>query len=477
MNKLVLQFLLLFAILLFVSNVDAQANWPYGDKGTGLAVMENGTVLIGGEIRSREEQAPDLMVIALDNCGNPASYRRFGDAQQDGALSLLPTRDGGVLAVGYTYFPEFGRGRHDYYMLKFDANLRLEWEQLWGGVLRDMAYRALELDNGFLVAGYTRSSGSLGQFGLIMIDRDGQLQWAQNYGDAYTDYARDLALTSTGLVVLGTAGGIDSPTQSNHHNQDADILLIETDPNGVEIGRRYLGGNRHDFGERLLSVDGGGYYLLGSSQSSGAGSFDMLLARLDASLDTLWTRTYGGTDFEYGQDMARDNEGNLYLAGTSASRANHLPQPVVIKVDPSGDVIWQTEIESQFPAYGQAIASHPAGGFVLTGHQEKNDGNTELLVARLWEDGQLGFLRYEALEPTLFPNPVVGTSEIDPGTGVACQPFTWEVYDSGGRLILKRVSDGQSRMEVRKEEFPAGIYIYKVVTDDEQVGTGKFIVH
>ena len=61
--------------------------------------------------------------------------------------------------------------------------------------------------------------------------------------------------------------------------------------NGDEEWTQRMGGHGHDFIRSVRPApDGLGYYMFGSSQSGGAGSFDMWLVRLDLSGQLEWQK-------------------------------------------------------------------------------------------------------------------------------------------------------------------------------------------
>ena len=73
-----------------------------------------------------------------------------------------------------------------------------------------------------------------------------------------------------------------------------------------------LGGYLHDWGKDMVMNEDGDFYLFGSTQSFGAGSFDMYLVKMDNLGNKLWEKTFGDTDFEYGDAISFDPAGNLF---------------------------------------------------------------------------------------------------------------------------------------------------------------------
>ena len=94
-----------------------------------------------------------------------------------------------------------------------------------------------------------------------------------------------------------------------------DLQLTVLDDSGkIQLQKTY-GGTSYDKGSAVLPTSDGGYLLLGSTSSFGAGNYDILLIKVDASGEQLWQQTYGGFFNEYGEKMSL-TDGILTIEGS-----------------------------------------------------------------------------------------------------------------------------------------------------------------
>jgi len=97
----------------------------------------------------------------------------YGGTENDGALSLVQTSDGGYAMVGYTR--SFGAGEDDFWLVKTDEAGNMEWKQTYGGTGSDIASSLVETsDGGYAIAGYTFSGGAVNSdLWLVKTDEKG----------------------------------------------------------------------------------------------------------------------------------------------------------------------------------------------------------------------------------------------------------------------------------------------------------------
>ena len=83
--------------------------------------------------------------------------------------------------------------------------------------------------------------------------------------------------------------------------------------------QRTYGGTFFEDGRSVQQTSDGGYIVAGFTNSFGAGGGDVYLIKTNSSGDTLWTRTYGGIDYDQGISVQQTSDGGYIVAGITYS--------------------------------------------------------------------------------------------------------------------------------------------------------------
>ncbi|NNE43929.1 MAG: serine hydrolase, partial [Gemmatimonadetes bacterium] len=145
-----------------------------------------------------------------------------------------------------------------------------------------------------------------------------------------------------GIAVTATRDGgfVTTGTTRSFGNGGEDVYLVRTDADGVESFSATVGGADNDCGWSVHELEDGGLVVAGFTESFGAGKTDAYLIRMDASGDTLWTRTYGGPEDDFVWDCLPVDDGFI-LAGQTASSGEGDADFYLLKTDRQGDVQWE----------------------------------------------------------------------------------------------------------------------------------------
>jgi len=295
----------------YVNGTLAWANTLGGannDAGNALSLSPDGSIVISGDTTSFGAGNLDVLLAKWYANGTLAWANTLGGSSNDRSFALAHSLDGSILVLGSTQ--SFGAGSNDVLLSKWHANGTLAWVNTLGGLGWDDGNAiAIGPDGSIVVLGYTYSFGTGSQdFLLAKWYANGTLAWANTLGGTSSDNGKALALGSDGSILV--SGYISSFGAGN-----TDVLLAKWHSNGTLAWANTLGGASGDGGNALALDSDGSVVVSGYTQSFGAGSDDVLLAKWYANGTLAWANTLGSTDTDYGSALAIDSDGSIVVSG------------------------------------------------------------------------------------------------------------------------------------------------------------------
>ena len=180
------------------------------------------------------------------------------------------------------------------------------------------------------------------------------------FGGTGYESAEDIIQTNdSGYVITGYttsfgAGGYD-------------VLLVRTNQFGDTLWSKTFGGSGSDYGKSIQMTNDGGYIIAGYTTSFGAGNYDVYLIKTDGLGNTLWTKTYGGTNDDRGYSVKQTTDNGYIIAGYTRSYGSGNVETYLIKTNTNGDAIWTKAIgTSGFSEYGTSVIQTDDGGYFIT---------------------------------------------------------------------------------------------------------------
>lgn len=202
---------------------------------------------------------------------------------------------------------------------------------------------------------------------------DGKVWWTKTY--AHEEYDRMLLAMATyadGSALLTAYE--KKPADTCHY------LLIKADPAGdtVWIRKIFFSASAVPPAARMIPLSDGGALLAAAAESDNL--WDVLLMRFDASGNTLWSKTFGGTEDDYAADAVETADGFTVIATTASADGDvtgqhGLTDIWIIKVDGAGNLLWSKCLGGSGYEHGRSIATLADGSLLLAGNSTSNDGD------------------------------------------------------------------------------------------------------
>ena len=286
--------------------------------------------------------------------------RTYGGAADDEGNSVLQTNDGGYIVAGYT--SSSGAGGYDVYVVKTDSIGDEIWARTYGDAGSEGGFSVQQTyDSGYVIAGHTNSLGAGGNdVYLIKTDAGGDVQWSKTYGGAADDGGCSVQQTAdSGYIIAGYTMSFGAG--------EGDIYLVKTDANGDTQWTRTFGGSHADEGCAVEQSTDGGYIIAAGTTSFGSGNWDAYVIKADANGDTLWTRTFGGPYKDEGYSVQQTSDGGFITTGATELDVGHVPDVYLVKTNADGDSLWTRAVESPDGAYGWSVRQTADSGYVIAG--------------------------------------------------------------------------------------------------------------
>jgi len=360
--------------------------------------------------------------------------RCYGGTDDDRGFSVCETYDGNYTIAGYT--ESFGSGYSDVYLIKTNLTGDTLWTKTYGGIMKDYGYSVCETsDSGYIIAGYIGYiplySRNWYNVYLIKTTSEGDTLWTKNYGSTYHEYGYSICETNDeGFIIVGWSDVIGPGW--------ACVYILKTDSLGEQMWTKYYGGDEWDFGNSICETSEGGYIVAGQTNSFGAGGFDVYLLRIDSSGDTLWTKTYGGINDDIGYSICKTSDEGYIITGYTSSFGAGWEDVYLVKIDSVGDTVWTRTYGGTDYDRGYSVCETSDSGYIIGGWTRSfGEGS-----------GDMYLIKTDAFGDTLWT-----------------RTFGSVNYDQG--LSVQETSDGGYIITGYTASFGAGNYdVYLVKTDE-----------
>jgi len=335
----------------------------YNDYGESVQQTTDGGYVAAGYTESYGAGNADVYLVKTDSFGNLDWNYTFGGSDTDRGYSVKQTFDGGYIIVGST--SSYGAGGFDIYLIKTNSSGTLDWNYTFGGSSADEGYSVQQTsDGGYIITGYTLSYGAGGyDVYLIKTDSSGTLDWNQEFGSSsFTDFGYSVQQTSDGGYII--AGSTNSYGAGGF-----DIYLIKTDSSGTLDWNYTFGGSGSEHAASVQQTTDGGYIFTGFTTTYGAGGTDIWVLKTDDSGVLDWNQTFGTAITDQGRSVQQTSDGGYIITGNAYDVAGS--DIWLIKTNSSGSQLWALDIDSNYN--GHSVQQTTDGGYIVTGNAKSSE--------------------------------------------------------------------------------------------------------
>jgi hypothetical protein len=249
--------------------------------------------------------------------------------------------------------------------------------QDWG-----LSLAVLPGEAGFVIAGETQSKGEgLADAWLLAYDVHGVPLWDRTYGGVEWDTANAVAALPGGGIAF--AGSTKSKGAGG-----SDAWMVITDNQGQPVQEKLLGGQWGESAKAIVAVEEG-FWLLATASPEQDISPQVWLLKLDEDMEVSWEHLYGNGQVNQVTDLAITADGGAVIAGRRMSDGFTDWDPMLIRVDGQGNLVWETVVIMEMADEGQEVVVLPDGFALYGSTKSKNAGAWDSWLARFDLAGNL----------------------------------------------------------------------------------------
>ncbi len=350
---------------------------------------------------------------------SPFRQWHYGTSGEDRPSKIIKTDDSGRLIIGTNGAADYDATHHwdsyDFWIIKTDSAGNIQWQYSYGGTQSDVPTDIAVLpDHRYIVAGYSWSrDGDVNvDYGcyniwVVRVDSNGAYQFDVVQGSG-CEQAYAIKAYDDGSYVLAAYTESDDGdfTNTGHHGYE-DFALIKVNNSGNVVWAKQYGGTNDEEAYALVDFDDS-YYLIGHTKSNDEqvqnnhGNADIWVVKTDLNGNFIWGKTFGGSNFDKADAAIKTMDGNILIVGVTYSNDGDVTNYHnygdiwAIKIDTSGNLIWQKAIGGTYYDEGFSVKQLPDSTFLIVGTSMSNDGDIpqnfgkrDYIAVRLSNNGQI----------------------------------------------------------------------------------------
>ncbi len=365
----------------WLATYDGPANGS--DYGTGIRLDASGNVFVTGSSAGGGTNA-DYLTLKYDPTGTQVWVTRYNNPPTNGndyGSDIALDAAGNVYVTGYSAGTGTG---DDFATVKYDASGNQLWVARYNNPSMngtDRGYSVgVDAAGNVYVGGTSRGATSGDDYATVKYNSSGTEQWVARYNGPGngSEYLNGLALDAAGNIhVTGGSYGLgNSP----------DFATIEYSPSGAEswVARYDYPLPSAEYGQKVAMDAAGNVYVTGNCTDPYSSS-DYATIKYDAAGNQVWFAQYNGpgNSTDNGYAVTVDGSGNVYVTGLSGG-PNNSPDYATIKYDAAGNQLWVARYDGPNNGldWANSIAVDALGNVYVTGYSVGNMTSTDYATAK-----------------------------------------------------------------------------------------------
>ncbi len=191
------------------------------------------------------------------------------------------------------------------------------------------------------------------------------------------------------LAVTSDGGFVGTGQHGTSGAGSCDVYVYKVDACGEPEWFKTYGGTGEDGGHSVQQTSDGGYIVAGLAHF-GAGNYDMLLLKLDALGNMQWSKVYGGGAADFGLQAIETADGGYILSGFLSGLGFGATDIALIKTDANGNTQWMKVYGGAGGEWGNYVEQTNDGGYIVAGYTTSfGAGGFDIYLLKIDSGGSL----------------------------------------------------------------------------------------
>jgi len=380
----------------------------------------------------------DVFVTKLDKKGRIISQLILGGQGLEEVEKVIPTKDGGVLMGIYSRSGIYdGQSKSKInskdLLLQNPGSLNLNSgnnsqssaNQSGGNSSTSNNQNSIEnYDIHFYGKAYNNYGE--GDYWIVKLDKNGNVQWEKNFGGSEDDHIRTMALTGSGYIIGGESRSQTSGNKRAKLEEGTDLWVLALDEEGNEQWQQSYNFRNRDVLMSLNEIkeqreknkeETKGFLIGGYTQSEG---------KVQSQDETFW----------------------------------------MLYIDKNGKEVWRKYVEGREKKKEERLTSailNRDGSYILAGTSAEELGKENWKVVKLLDSDVENLMENKDLQ--IYPNPVKDYCYVE--IGLDFENADIYLYDMTGKII-QQLQTKNKVTKVNTSKLPQGVYIIKASIPTQQ---------
>lgn len=405
-----------------------------------IQTVDQGFVVAGSTTQTKLGYgSKDVLITKLDKTGKIVNQILLGGKGFDETERIIPTKDGGALIGIYSRSGIYDGKAKD----KMDSKVFMSYDKdINEEHLKDLEHlpesannqnnskttNASDQEDHYDIRFHGKSVENYGEgdYWIVKLDINGNIQWEKTFGGKQDDHIRTLALTDSGYIIGGGSRSEASGNKRTKLEEGTDLWILALDENGNEEWQHSYNFKNRDV---LMSLNAITYNTNNQNTTKGflLGGYTQATGEAQKDDETFW----------------------------------------MLYVDRTGKEQWRKYVEGKEKLQNERLVSadlNRDGSYILAGTSAEELGKEHWKIVKLLDSDVQNLIDKKDIQ--IYPNPVKDYCYVE--IGLDFEQADIKLYDMTGRLV-QSITTKNRVTKLNTASLTQGVYVVTTTAQNKKL--------